>query len=47
VILALDVATHDHLPALLEATPAERNIAAEIEAAASGAAGLRSPQVPL
>jgi hypothetical protein len=31
VILALDQATHDHLPALLQATPAEQAIAAEIE----------------
>jgi hypothetical protein len=30
-ILALDQATHDHLPALLQATPAEQAIAAEIE----------------
>jgi hypothetical protein len=31
VTLALDAATHDHLPALIQATPAERDIAAEIE----------------
>jgi hypothetical protein len=31
VILALDQATHDHLPTLLRATPAEQAIAAEIE----------------
>jgi hypothetical protein len=31
VILALDQATHDHVPTLLEATPAEQAIAAEIE----------------
>jgi hypothetical protein len=34
VILALDQATHDHLPALLPATPAEQVIAAEIEQSA-------------
>ena len=31
VLLALDPATHDHLPALLQATPAEQAIAEEIE----------------
>jgi len=31
VVLTLDQATHAHLPALPEATPAERDIAAEIE----------------
>jgi hypothetical protein len=34
VILALDQATHDHLPALLQATPAEQAIATEIERSA-------------